>query len=46
MESNGNRSQCLSEWLTTDEEITILRSDTRFEQLINRLKEVAKKPNI
>ena len=46
MELNGNRSQCLSEWLTTDEEITILRSDIRFEQLINRLKEVAKKPNI
>jgi hypothetical protein len=30
-------------WLTTDNEAAILRSDTRFEALVNRLKAVAKK---
>ncbi|MBQ7761246.1 MAG: helix-turn-helix domain-containing protein [Clostridia bacterium] len=44
MESNGNHSQCLLEWLTTDEEASILRFAPRYKQVINRLKEVAIKP--
>ncbi len=44
MESNGNRSHCLLEWLTTDGEASALRSDSRFEQLLIRLKKVARKP--
>ncbi len=44
MEAEGNRSQSMLEWLTTDDEAAILRSDARFELLVNRLKKVAKKP--
>ena len=44
MEAEGNRSQSMIEWLTTDEKAAVLRSDARYEGLINRLKAVAKKP--
>ena len=44
MEDNGNRSHNLLEWLETDEKIEPLRSDCRYERLVNRLKAVAKKP--
>lgn len=43
MESWGNRSQSLLDWLNTAEEFEMLRSDPQFDRLINRLKEVAKK---
>lgn len=44
MEADGNRSQSLLEWLTTDDEAVVLRSDERYEILLDRLKKVAKKP--
>lgn len=44
MEAEGNRSQSMLEWLTTNEETAILRSDVRYEELVFRLKKVAKKP--
>ena len=44
MEAEGNRSQSMIEWLTTDEKAAVLHSDARYERLINRLKTVAKKP--
>ena len=44
MEAEGNRSQSMLDWLTTDEEAAVLHSDARYEVLINRLKAVAKKP--
>ena len=44
MEAEGNRSQSMLEWLTNDDEAAVLRSDARYEGLINRLKVVAKKP--
>lgn len=36
-------SQKMLNWLTTDEESAVLRSDVRYEHLVNQLKEVAKK---
>ena len=44
MEANGNSSQSLLEWLTTDEEAAPLRSDARYDALVERLAKVAKKP--
>ena len=44
MEAEGNRSQSMLNWLTTDNEAAVLRSDERYETLVNRLKNVAKKP--
>ena len=44
MEAEGNRSQSMLNWLTTDEEAAVLRSDARYEALVERLKAVAKKP--
>jgi hypothetical protein len=44
MEAEGNRSQSMLEWLTNDDEAAVLRSDTRYEVLVDRLKKVAKKP--
>ena len=46
MEAEGNHSQSMLEWLTTDDddEAAVLRSDARYEALVNRLKSVAKKP--
>ena len=44
MEDEGNRSQGMLDWLITDKETEVLRSDSRFELLVNRLKKVAKKP--
>ena len=44
MEAEGNRSQSMLEWLTNDDETAVLRSDARYEMLINRLKKIAKKP--
>ena len=43
MESWGNRSQSLLDWLDSAEEFEMLRSDPQFDRLINRLKKVAKK---
>ena len=43
LESEGNRSQSMLDWLIGDEETTILRSDARYDVLINRLKKVARK---
>lgn len=44
MEANGNRSQSMLDWLTTDSKAEVFRSDARFEALIRRLQKVAKKP--
>lgn len=44
MEAEGNRSQSMFEWLTSNDEAAILRSDARYEALVDRLKKVAKKP--
>ena len=44
MENEGNRSQSLLDWLTSDEEAAVLRSDTRYKVLAERLKNVARKP--
>ena len=44
MEVEGNRSQSMLEWLTNDDEAAVLRSDARYEVLVDRLKKVAKKP--
>ena len=44
MEAEGNRSQSLLEWLTNDDEAAVLRSDARYQALVDRLKKVAKKP--
>ena len=44
MEAEGNRSQSILTWLTTDDEAAVLRSDARYEVLVGRLKKVAKKP--
>ena len=43
MEAEGNRSQSLLEWLTNDDEAAVLRSDARYQALVDRLKKVAKK---
>ena len=44
MEAEGNRSQSLLNWLTTDKDIAPMRSDARYEELVKRLENVAKKP--
>ena len=44
MEANGNRSQSMLEWLKNDDEAAILRSDARYEALVERLAKVAQKP--
>ena len=44
MEAEGNRSQSMLNWLTTDDEAAVLRADPRYETLVARLKAVAKKP--
>lgn len=44
MEAEGNRSQSMLEWLTTDDETAVFRSDTRYKTLVDRLKKIAKKP--
>ena len=44
MEAEGNRSQSMLNWLTTDNEAAVLRTDPRYEALVNRLKCAAKKP--
>ena len=43
MEVEGNRSQSMLNWLTTDDEAAALRSDARYEVIVERLKTVAKK---
>lgn len=43
MEPAGNHAQVMFEWITTDDETTVLRSDARFEALVERLKKVATK---
>ena len=40
---DGNRSHSLLEWLTDDDEVAVLRSDARYETLVERLKKTAKK---
>ena len=44
MEAEGNRSQSMLNWLTTDDEAAVLHSDERYEAIAERLKKVAKKP--
>ena len=44
IETEGNRSQSLLDWLTANNDAEVLRADPRFETLVNRLKAVAKKP--
>ena len=44
MEAEGNRSQSMLEWLTNDDEAAVLRSDDRYEVLVDRLRNVAKRP--
>lgn len=44
MEADGNRSQSMLEWLTTDKEAEPIRADARFEALAARLRAAAKKP--
>ncbi len=44
MEAVGNRSQSMLNWLTTDDEAAVLRTDARYETLVDRLKAVARKP--
>ena len=44
MEAEGNRSQSMLNWLTTDDEAAVLRADPRYEVLVNRLRSAAKKP--
>ncbi len=44
MEAEGNRSQSMLNWLINDDEAAVLRSDARYEVLVDRLKKVAKKP--
>ena len=43
-EARGNYSQSFLDWITTDDEVAVLRCDSRYEALVNRLKKVAKKP--
>ena len=42
MEPCGNRSQCMLNWLTTDDKSDALRKDDRFDMIISRLKQVAR----
>ena len=44
IEATGNYSQSFLDWITTDDEVAILRADARYEVLVDRLKKVAKKP--
>lgn len=44
MEADGNRSQSLLDWLTTDPEAEPLRADPRSATLCEQLRAVAKKP--
>ena len=44
IEATGNYSQSFLEWITTDDEVAILRTDPRYEAVVNRLKSAAKKP--
>ena len=44
MEAEGNRSQSMLNWLITDDEAAPLRSDARYDVLVERLAKVAKKP--
>ena len=43
MEADGNHSQSMLDWLTTDDEAAVLRTDSRYETLVDRLRAVAKK---
>ena len=44
MEATGNHSQSMLDWLTTADEVAPLRSDARYDALVERLAKVAKKP--
>ena len=44
MEAEGNRSQSMLNWLITDDEAAPLRSDARYDVLVEHLAKVAKKP--
>ena len=44
MEAEGNRSQSMLEWMENHDEIAVLRSDVRYQVLVDKLKKVAKKP--
>ncbi len=44
MEATGNHTQLLLDWLTENDESAPLRSDARYEPLVERVKKTAKKP--
>ena len=44
VEATGNYSQSFLDWITTDDEVAVMRSDPRYETLVARLKSAAKKP--
>ena len=44
MESDGNRSQSMLEWMKNHREVEVLRSDARYQAIVDRLKKIAKKP--
>ena len=44
LEAEGNRSKSMLDWLTADDEAAPLRTDARYEPLVNRLIAIAKKP--
>ncbi|MBQ6905550.1 MAG: helix-turn-helix transcriptional regulator [Clostridia bacterium] len=44
IEATGNYSQSFLDWITTDDEAAVLRTDSRYEALVDRLRSAAKKP--
>ena len=46
VEATGNYSQSFLDWITTDDEVALLRTDSRYEPLVDRLRAAAKKPQI
>lgn len=44
MEACGNHTQSMLDWLTTNDKAAVLRDDSRYDELIGRLKKTAKKP--
>ena len=43
MEAEGNHSQSMLEWMENHYEVDVLRSDVRYQALVDKLKKVAKK---
>ena len=46
IEAIGNYSQSFLDWITTDDEVAVLRTDPRYKTLVDRLRAAAKKPEI